>query len=367
MTMNIFNVAERQSLAPIAVADAFGILSSQTRGAMLGEVPTINEPFKLLQREMITSLPDPEFVVGPPFMFARGQVGMVAAPTGLGKTTVMVAIGLHIATGSDFLGASVHGGRTLYLDFENVAETVKWAALRFARALGTNPDHEPFDYVRASWNLREERKPLIEDIRRGQYDAVIIDNLESAISLETNDSQDARDVMKEVLGEIAHQTGAAVIVVEHTSKSNPTSPSGSTKKMDFARPVHVLKPSGDTIQWSVLKPAFGPKPKDFRFKIVEVDGGLCIHPILATNNRSLQSQVRSRDERSVQRALRLDGPLNKNAIYHAVADDLGQKWESVKKRFQRKKKLSAMVAEGLIQVVDSPKKGDYFGVTEGTI
>lgn len=320
----------------------------------------------LLKPVRVSDLPEPEFVIGPPFMFARGQVGLIAAPTGLGKTTIMAALGLYVTQGVPILGADVRKGRTLFLDFERVQETVRRAVIEFGKTLDIDPDHEPFHYVQPNWSLQDEWvvPQLIEEVRDGAYAVVIIDNLETALSLDSNEGQEARDAM-DLFRRIAKETGTAVVLIDHTPKTNGSTPTGSTKKMDFARPVHVLKPlKGKAIRWTVLKPAFGRKPADFDFMIVESAGAMSLRLCYEAESPQKETDDISEDERCALEALREAGPLNKSAIYEAVAAKRGDRHKATtKRRFQRNRPLEGLVEKQLIRKVDKPERGDFYEVS----
>ena len=117
--------------------------------------------------------------------------------------------------------ALAHQHPVLYIDFEDYADTI----YRRLKLLGTTPDQlrTYFAYIRPDHGLDEPgRQALGEAVIRLQPDLVIIDGVTGAMSmhqLDTNSSTDV-DQFYSLIGEPLARIGAAVVFIDHVTKSS---------------------------------------------------------------------------------------------------------------------------------------------------
>lgn len=116
------------------------------------------------------------------------------------------------------------GGRVLYIDFESDAASVVMRLEEF----GATRSHivERFTY------LNPEVKPEVArevhawiDVLKGKYDLAVIDGVTDALGIWGYSIQDNDDIAKwqrELPGKIARKTGAAVVMIDHVTKSADT-------------------------------------------------------------------------------------------------------------------------------------------------
>jgi hypothetical protein len=184
-----------------------------------GGKPNREIPHKLsewLKRD----LPPPERIMGE-WLTKTSRV-LISAPTGLGKTNFVMALGAHAAAGHDFLHWKAHGGfRVLYFDGEMSRQLLKERAADVVRRLGVAPetfyllshedipDHQPLNTPAG----KEFILNFIEKI--GGVDLGIFDNV---MALTAGDMKDevawqetlplVMEVTKDNIGQIwVHHTG----------------------------------------------------------------------------------------------------------------------------------------------------------------
>ena len=117
--------------------------------------------------------------------------------------------------------ALAHQQPVLYIDFEDYADTI----YRRLKLLGTTPQQlrNHFAYIRPDHGLDEPgRQALGQAVIQLQPDLVIIDGITGAMSmhqLDTNSSTDV-DQFYSLIGEPLARIGAAVVFIDHVTKSS---------------------------------------------------------------------------------------------------------------------------------------------------
>jgi RecA-family ATPase len=156
------------------------------------------------------------------------EATVMAGDGGVGKTFITMAMALAVA-GCDktFLDLAVKKhGPVLYVDEENSAQLV----LQRLHALGYDPRrHADLDYLwYAGVDLLNEPEKLREEAAEIEPVLVIIDSLSRvAIGAEENSNPDMTKFMQAGVIPIARETGAAVLLVHHTSQTG-IAPRGAT-------------------------------------------------------------------------------------------------------------------------------------------
>lgn len=143
-----------------------------------------------------------------------GLVHSVAGESESGKSMLMLAVAAEVLT---------TGGRVLYLDYESDPQTVldrltKLGAPREALA-------ERLDYVRPEADPVEggaDECAAFRDRLRTRYALAVLDGVTEALSvsgLSSNDNDEVTGWIRRVPRCIARGTGAAVVMVDHVTKS----------------------------------------------------------------------------------------------------------------------------------------------------
>lgn len=181
-----------------------------------------------------------------------GTVSMLGGPGGVGKSVLVAALEIAIASGRPFLESEVQQGAVLHLDFDTdarlqgpwYARTAKGmnapeGVARLIHYAAPTDEGSPFltrDRLEALGELVTEHRPVL----------VVIDAWTSAFPyIRGNDAGEVAQVMA-VLRELA-KSGPAVLILDHTPKPQANGPSslergllGSTLKMAGSRAVHLL-------------------------------------------------------------------------------------------------------------------------------
>lgn len=153
-----------------------------------------------------------------------GQVGMMAASSKAGKSWALLAIGMAVASGVEWLGWKTTPGRVLYINAELPLYDMQTRLETLAHAMGLPGVPAGFDV----WHLRGETKTirdLIPEIMRriraaGPYAMILPDPLYCfGGGRDENDNAEQAKTMGE-LSELAERSAAAVWVAHHFSKGN---------------------------------------------------------------------------------------------------------------------------------------------------
>ena len=153
-----------------------------------------------------------------------GQVGMMAASSKAGKSWALLAIGMAVASGGEWLVWKTTPGRVLYINAELPLYDMQTRLETLANAMGLPGVPAGFDV----WHLRGETKTirdLIPEIMRriratGPYAIILPDPLYCfGGGRDENDNAEQAKTMGE-LSDMAERSGAAVWVAHHFSKGN---------------------------------------------------------------------------------------------------------------------------------------------------
>lgn len=188
-------------------------------------------------------------------MIAKGTIGMLVAPDGVGKTFAAVALSCSIATGSDFLGHVVREpGPVLYLAAEGL-ESIRPRVASWAQHYGkplSDLDGIHLSTVEAGGlALRNpaDTQAIIDDIDRlGISPAMlVVDTLAMAGGLEDENSAAQMGGLMANLRRIAEATGAFVMLVHHAGKGEGAKYRGSSALRAACSTAFTLTGAGDTM------------------------------------------------------------------------------------------------------------------------
>lgn len=193
----------------------------------------------------------------------RNEVTFLVAPGGVGKTTLLAATALSLATGKNFLGKYIPGGpkRVWFWNLEDNIDmmTRSIAATAFAHGIGPGDlgdrlclnsarDGDPLctaERTRDGLVVRQDvHNAIVAALLEKQIDVLIVDPFVSSHAANENDNGEMDRVAK-AWCQVAQEADCAVILCHHTSKFgaaevNTMSARGAVALTAAARAVLVL-------------------------------------------------------------------------------------------------------------------------------
>jgi RecA-family ATPase len=213
--------------------------------AVLVDPTTVTQPRKNLTatnewaEAFLTPPGTPDFVL--PGLEA-GEVSMLVSPGGTGKSWWALLSAISTATGLDLLGLKALGAapkraRVRYISFEDTREVLRRRMFAIGQAYSPMLNQKALDHLSnmmvttthygrydlLKLNLDAESDGLLDDHTQGLVDAVsgcrlaVIDTLSQSHSGDENNTA----AMARLVGNLQHlarTTGAAILVLHHTSK-----------------------------------------------------------------------------------------------------------------------------------------------------
>jgi hypothetical protein len=159
----------------------------------------------------------------------RGKVHWVFGTYETGKTWLCLYLVAQVLNDD---------GTAMYVDFEDNARTIGSRLLQLGVPESVLKDPARFAYIRPDVSLRSERERITFDNSLSRrFDVAVIDGVTEAIALEGLKDNSGGDVavwQALLPRRIAHQTGAAVLCIDHVPKDqdNRVMPIGSQHKMN---------------------------------------------------------------------------------------------------------------------------------------
>ena len=152
-------------------------------------------------------------------MLRRGEVMNVIAAPKVGKSWLIHALALSVATGRDWLGFPTERGPVLLIDAELHPETLASRLRSVRQTSGIHHTETPDLRIRS---VRGQRVTIDEIAAQAAttptpYRLIILDAMYRFLTGEENSNEDMTRVYN-ALDSIARSTGAAIVVVHHTSK-----------------------------------------------------------------------------------------------------------------------------------------------------
>lgn len=272
-----------------------------------------------LERELV----HPPQLVGP--LVFRGAATILAGQPGVGKSLLATAIAKAVANGDPSLaGMPVTPGLVVIVDAENgeflLHARAKMAGLPTDRVRIGIPDG--FD-LRSSEAVAE----LESFVTEHQAALVVLDSLPSlAPGLKENDAHEVTPVIDRVR-RLAHSTGAGVLLLHHTRKSDDAY-RGGTAIPGAAEVLALLRRDPNTtdrchrvLDWSFErggKMRLGPEPDPVHFRMVVQDDALRIESSDAPQATQEVSERRERLRLAAVAAVGEHGPMNQASLLVAI-------------------------------------------------
>ena len=182
-----------------------------------------------------------------------GEATLLVADGGAGKSFFALALSLAVAGGEPFLGNSVKQGRVMYVDEEGSPAL----ALQRLQQLDATPfQKRHLDYLNfAGVDFVRHPEKLIEDAHMTNPILVVIDSHAKVARMgEENSNNEMGRVWDDGFLKLARDTGAAVLVIHHTSAYG--SSRGATQIRNSADQVLTMKNNDDG-----TKTVYASKPR----------------------------------------------------------------------------------------------------------
>lgn len=179
-------------------------------------------------------LPPPRFVVER--LIPRRQITLLGGHGGAGKSMLALTIAAHVAGGEPWAGFAVEAGPVVFVTLEDEADVVRWRLRNVLEAYA-------LDAVTVAGNLRvldgtasdaclavEQAAPhasktlaptgaLAELAEAAKGCAlIVVDNASDGYAANSNDPMMVRAFMRRMLGRVARDTGAGVLLLAHIDK-----------------------------------------------------------------------------------------------------------------------------------------------------
>jgi hypothetical protein len=210
----------------------------------------------------------------------RRGLGAIVSPPGQGKTHAAVALGVSVARAHEngapqtFAGHAVRHGTVLYLAGEDGAGVASRAA-RTAQQRGLPLEHlhvfakgpplsSPSDSVSFVLEALKQLPPNAPPVA-----LIIVDTFRASFIGEENSSGDVSTATTTAAA-LGRMLGAAVVLVHHATKSDPTDPRGSSAflaALDFMMVMN--EKADDHISMTVKKVKNGPAGQTFNWHLVD--------------------------------------------------------------------------------------------------
>jgi hypothetical protein len=206
-------LASREDMMRQAIADA--------RQGNIPYSPPFYAPVPLIKYVAHAPLEDPEVVTG---LFRQGEKVYLGGGSKTSKTWFLMHMAACIATGRPFLGRNTQKGRVIYANLE-----LKWGtfANRWRHLLaGAKIPQEECDPNLAIWNFRAAGMTVelllkwCQEIPKDGLSTIIIDPGYKLLRGRDENALNSAADLGEYYEQIAHVTGAAVVVAMHFPKGN---------------------------------------------------------------------------------------------------------------------------------------------------
>ena len=176
----------------------------------------------------------------------QGHKMLLAGPSKAGKSFGLIALGIAIAEGAEWMGFSCAQGKVWYVNLELDDISCKHRIRDVYKALGIEPKHKQNLDV---WNLRGRAVPMdklapsmIRRARQKGYAAIIIDPIYKVITGDENSAEQMAHFCNQ-FDKVCSGAGCAVIYCHHHSKGAQ----GGKKSMDRASGSGVFARDPDAL------------------------------------------------------------------------------------------------------------------------
>lgn len=239
--------------------------------------------------EIGKKMPNPKPLIGS--IVHEGEVAILFANTGKGKSILGFQIAESIASGKPILGLETTKHQVLYFDFEFSPKTLERRYTNLENNLSYKFSDELIRVEISRENSLETEKASFEElliisikeqVENHKSEVIIIDNI-TYISATNERSKEALALMKVIL-ELSRKRGIAILLIAHTPKRDLYSPlqledlAGSKALSNFADAVFSI---GESVKGSNIRYIKELKNRN--------------HPIVYDENNVLTCKVEKED------------------------------------------------------------------------
>ena len=158
-------------------------------------------------------------------LLREGETMNVIASPKVGKSWLVSALGISVASGLDWLGFGVEQGRVLHFDNELHDCTITDRYMRISEAMGIDPRlyDDNIDAVTLRGDLRDLHtiRSYFAEAAPGYYKLVIIDAFYRMLPIGTDENDNGAIAgLYNLIDRYAAQLGCAFVLVHHSSKGN---------------------------------------------------------------------------------------------------------------------------------------------------
>lgn len=269
--------------------DVERILAQHARGidAICAKTDTPERRIKLTCLESVIGDPEEpiEWVWDERRQVAPGRPYILGAYGGIGKTWLVLAMALSVATGIEFLGARPpKGGKAIVLSYETGKRRLLRRIRRLVRGYSIGSSLENLHFAAQedltlflnSPEAEAELTSMCEGVTLLVVDAL----LQGSPGLKENDAEISTPL--HMLARVSARTNCAIVVIHHERKSNEengSAPAGQALRghssingaCDATWGMRSLNDGWVAVR--ATKTSDGPRPQGWDVKIVDVDGG----------------------------------------------------------------------------------------------
>ncbi|PPC86686.1 MAG: hypothetical protein CTY31_12560 [Hyphomicrobium sp.] len=285
--------------------------------------------------------PRSELVAG---LIGRGDVILLTAGPGGGKSVLACRLAASVAKGENFLGHHVERGRVLYAAAERASSiNARLQALDCTRDDAIILTTRPFDLIKSADEIARAATKF------GGTDLLVIDTLHASTgSLDENSSRDSAAVRSALRTIRDAHPQVAILLLHHLTKNGAGSARGSSAVVADADCELRITQAKSCHSLSIVKSNFLEVGHFADFKVIAVpdstrdDGGDVVIAVGCNSGTTINSTQRSKPSKDLSLALDLiernDGSIGaerlRQLLRSAFADE-GRKADTIKKAISR--------------------------------
>lgn len=303
-------------------------------------------------RELLAQCPmlRPPVIIG---LLRRGETMNVIAPSKTGKSWLVLALAMAVATGKPWLGAfTTIPGRVLIIDNELHRETLAHRIPAVAEALGVGLDEigERIDVQSLRGQLRDimSMGAYFEQLQPGRYALIILDAFYRFMPMggDENDNGTMANIYNRI-DAFADRVGCSFVLIHHTTKGNQSQKSvtdvgAGAGSQSRATDTHLVLRPHEEAEAVVLEaaarswPPVEPMALRWVFPVWKPDHDLDPAALRSERPKRRKAADESNEtkpsdwtvERFVESFIS-DSPVSKVEIREAAKDEPGLSWRRV--------------------------------------
>lgn len=312
------------------------------------------------------------------WLLARGEVGIVSADTGMGKSLLLAALIAAILRGTDWVGREVRAVRVLVIDEENPLRTI----LARLKALGIANDQLGNLHYCVSQGIRVGdpgwEEWLSGELSEWKPDLVLIDTIATATAIEDlNDGSVVADGMQKIR-RLAVRHDCGVLLAGHHRKGGESGGQALMGSRHLAAQVdlHAVltwpkygpprereeHDTGEVVARTLLdmsveklRAGFPPPPERIVIESKTVDEDLVSLEVRSEGSITTADPPSVALETAIIAALEASGPLGASDLARACDVDPGGSLDRLLKKLKKSGRVVQDVPRGPYRLEDGPR------------